>query len=304
MAVNNLRVIYNNLVESATITASSSQTSNPIANITKSQKSRTWRSQPTTISSATVKANLIIDLATAKSIGGLVLAFTNLVSTTASIKVTGCSTAPSFAGTVDAPTVTLGTQVWTQTVNCCPYNIAISSYGQVQSGANPYAYGAGTHARAWFSSANQALTARYIVIEITDTYTTAATGRYIEVASLVVGAYWSPKHNLSIGASSQLEDLSNHERTESGDLLTRRGPRFNKISLSLDVLVAQDRLEMSKILLNGGIIKPIFISCFPDNSDNWERERLYQVYGKLSQIPGLENFALDYYKTSLDIEEV
>lgn len=316
MAQNNLRVIYNNLADysGVAVSASSEQnsTTTPATNLLKNAKGRVWRSSPTTIASTTVSANLLIDLGSAKSIGGVVLAFTNLNSNTATIRVTGYSTPPTLTGSVDTPTVTGGTQVgsFQQTTTCCPWNtLALPNWAGTPATANMYAYGGGTYARVWLSTAIQALQARYVLLEITDAYSTSASGRYIEASRIIIGPYWSPKYNTSYGITSAIKDLSTHSRTESGDLVSTIGPRFNSLSFDMKWLSSStDKVELTRMLQGGGLPRPVLISLFPDYAGGttgaYETERNHMVFGKLTQIPGTQFNPLDLYSTQIEIEEI
>lgn len=314
MALNNLRVIYTNLADlsSTVVTASSTQdnTSTPVANMAKDAKGLVWRSATNAASSTTVTAILLVDLGSTKNVSGVILPFTNLVSSTATITITGYSVAPTFAGTVAAPSLSGGTVVsgFTQTTNCCPWNsLSLPDWGSSNPvGANTYAYGGGTYARIWLSTAIQALQARYITITITDTRT-AATGYYIEVSRLVIGTYWSPKYNTGYGMTSTQKDLSVHERTESGDLISQRGPRYSSLIFNLEWLDPSDRVQLTKLMLGNGLPRPLLISLFPDNGSTAaqaEMERSHQIYGKMITIPGISYTMLDIYSTQFEIEEV
>lgn len=312
MALNNLRVVYNNLVDlstTATLTASSAQAATPASNLAKDAKGAVWRSSPTTVSGTTVTAYLLLDMGSAQSIHCVALPFTNLTSA-ATINVTGYSAAPSLTGTVDAPIVTGGTVVtnFTQTTTACQWNtLGLSAWGTNPLAANTYAYGGGTYATVWLNATIRAIsTARYVLIKITDTRA-AATGLYIEASRLVIGQYWTPKYNTGYGMTSGIKDLSTHERTESGDLVTQRGPRSSVLGFDLQWLDPSDRVIMTKILLGNGMPKPLFISLFPENGSTaaqLEMERSHQIYGKLMTVPGLTYSNLDIYNTRFDLEEV
>lgn len=313
MALNNLRVVYNNLADLSTtiITASSAQAATPVSNLTKDQKGLVWRSAANTLSVTTATAVLSVDLSTAQSISSIILPYTNLNSSTATIEIRGYSAPASVtinaAGTV---TFTGGTAVagYSQSDACCPWNtLALSAWGTNPVISNTYAYGGGTCARLWLNSTLQALSAQYLYIIIRDSYATAATNRYIEASRLIIGKYWSPKYNTGYGMSTTQQDLSTHERTESGDLVTQRGPRFNKLNFDLNFLDQTDRKELTRIMLGNGLPKPLFISLFPDNgttSAQAEMERAHQIYGKLMQVPGISYSMFDTYSTQLELEEV
>ena len=314
MALNNLRVIYNNLADLPTtsITASSAQFATPVSNLKKDQKGLVWRSAANALASATATAVLTVDLGSAQSIGGIILPYTNLNSSTAAIEVRGYSTPATVAinPLTGAVTFTGGTAVtgYVYSQVCSPWNtLGLSAWGTNPATANTYAYGGGTCARVWLSAAVQALSAQYLYITITDTYSSALAGRYIEASRLIIGKYWSPKYNTGYGMTTSQQDLSTHERTESGDLTTQRGPRFSKLNFDLNFLDQSDRKELTRIMLGNGLPKPMFVSLFPNNgtsSADAEMERAHQLYSKLMQVPGISYSMLDTYSTQLELEEV
>lgn len=310
MAITNkLRILYNNIGDSSTITASSTQSANTtVANLKKDTKGLVWRSATTTTASSTVKAILLVDAGTTLTISGVVLAFTNLVSDQATIRVKGWSVSPTLSGTVNSPTITGGTEVPgcnTTNVLCCPWNtLGLSALDNAPAGANIYAYGRGTYARVWFPGWAGA---RYYTIEITDTYPTSASGRYIEVSRLIMGQYWEPIFNTQYGLTSGIRDMSIHERTEAGDLVTKRGPVYSTLNFTLEWIDPTDRVNLVKILLNNGLPKPVLVSLFPDSmtsASDMEKERAHQIYGKMMQLTPLQYKVLEMYGTQFDLEEV
>lgn len=308
MALNNLRVVYNNLADlsTTTITASSTDTGSAIANMQKDAKGAVWRSAKNTAAAVSAMAYLLVDLGAATTVDSVILPYTNLSSQAASISVTGYSVAPTLGGTIASPTATGGTTTGTATTGmlCCPWNnLNLSSWNTNPATANIYAYGGGTCARAWLTTP---ITARYLLIQITDIFP-SKTNSYIEVGRLIVGQYWSPKYNTGYGMTTTMHDLSTHERTESGDLVTQRGPRFNALSFETKWLEQTDRKELTKIMLGNGLPKPLFVSLFPNNgttSAQAEMERAHQIYGKLTVLPGISYSMLDIYSTQFEIEEV
>ena len=309
MATNNLRIIYSNLVDlsTTTITASSTQSGTPsVSNLKKDAKGLIWRSSPTTISSTTVRAYLTIDFGSgnAKSIQGVVLAFTNLVSSTATIKVQGSDIAfaANTESQIDNPGV-IPANIATP-VLACPWNtLGLPDWGTNPVGANTYAYGGGTYARVWLSDTTPR---RYWNIEITDTRP-AGTGHYIEVSRLIMGQYWTPTYNTGYGMTNSMKDMSTHERTESGDLISQRGPRYSCLNFDLKYVNPIDRIQLTKIMLGNGLPRPLLVSLFPDNGTTTikaEMERAHQIYGKMATLPGITYDMLDIYSTQFEIEEV
>lgn len=313
MAINNLRVIYTNIVDLSTTTVTASTTNNstvtPVANLASDIKSKVWRSAATTASSTAVTAMLAISFASTTP-GGVVLPFTNINSNTATIRVIGYTgAAASVAGTADTPTFAAGgAQVFdTGTIQACPWNtLNLPNWNTNPSGAAIYAYGGGTYLRCWLTPGQQVACTSMVII-ITDNYATSAAGRYIEASRLVIGSYWAPKFNIGFGLAAQVKDLSTHLRTESGDLVTRRAPRFNSLHFDLKWLSINDRAAMSQIVLGNGMPKPILISLFPDSTGtaiDYEKERAHMLYGKFTATPGLTLDNPFTYSTTFDLEEV
>lgn len=277
MAVNNLRVIYQNLADlsTTTITASTTAGVTSVANLQKDAKSLIWRS-------TTTSATLTVAFGSSKVVRGVILPFTNLTSTaTISVTVVG------------------GSGYTTGNVLACPYkqtDLWDSSY--LPQGANSYAYGSGTYARVWFP-AQQTCTGLSIVI--TDTNNTAG---YVEASRLVVGDYWSPQYNTSFGLMAAPKSLSANMRTESGDLVTNRGIQYNTMSFDLTWLTPTDRAIFTKIMKANGINKGLLISLFPDASEDYDKEQTFQIYGKLTQVPDLTHPMFSMYSSKVEIEEI
>lgn len=308
MAANNLRIIYQNAADTSTTTITASSTasaSTPTTNLKLDPKSQVWRSGSVTTAASngvyTAKANLVVVFAASTVVGGIVLPFCNL-SSIATIRVRGYTgTAPVMLGTVDTPTVTTaGTLVFdTGTILACPYQpLGLWDWGTQPLGVNSYSYGGGTYARAWVPSKPSCTS---LLIEIVDT---ANYSPYIEASRIIIGNYWSPKYNTSFGLSNTYQDLSSNSRSESGDLISNRGVIYNSLSFDLTYLTPADRLEMSRILKGNGISKPLLISLFPDNADDYAKEQAHQIYGKLSQLSGIQHTMFDIYGTQIEIEEI
>lgn len=309
MAQNNLRIIYNNLVDmvGATITASTTAAGGltPASNMQIDSKSKVWRSGTT----KTV-AFVVTFPATGSTVdyivGGFILPFCNL-SPTATIKVRGYSaassgTSPVIVGTT-TPTITPGSNPKFDTgwIVAAPYQVfGLWNWGTVPIGANTYSYGGGTYGRVWIPLANQ-FAVKWLSVEISDTNNTST---YIEASRMVAGPYWSPKYNTSYGLSSAVRDLSTHNRTEAGDLSTVRGVRFNTLNFDMKYMDANDRSRFLEIVRGNGLPRPLFISLFPDNTEDFDKEQQHQVYGKLSQLSPVQHPILDMYSTQIEIEEI
>lgn len=314
MATNNLRIIYQNLADLSTATVTANTTANatttPASNMQKDIKSQVWRSGTFTSNLTTCTSHILVNLGTTQTgLGGVVLPFCNLTST-ATIRVrayTGSTI--SFTGsTPDSPTfsTTGATLVFdTGAVLACPYQVLGNwNWGVLELGANFYSYGGGTYARIWIPPNTTGIGNSFnqVLITIVDDRS-AETNKYIEASRVVLGKYWEPKYNTSFGLSTTIKDLSAHQRTESGDLITNRGVRFNSMNFDLKWLTSSDRLDLTRILKGNGLSRPIFISLFPDDSDTG-KEQAHQIYGKLSQSSPIQHPIFETYSTQIEIEEL
>ena len=316
MASNNLRIIYQNILDLSTTTVTASSTasaSTPTTNLKLDSKSQVWRSTSTTVptnsnGTYTVLANLVVSFSS-NIIGGVIFPFCNL-SSTAKIRVRGYTGtfaqpgtppgSPSVIPTGTGGGVAGGTLVFDSTeVSAAPYqNFGLWNWGSIPLGVNSYSYGGGTYGRVWIPSP---LACTSLLVEI---YDPACTSPYIEISRIVSGSYWSPKYNTSFGLSTGSQDLSQHERSESGDLITNRGIRYRNMKFDLNWLPPADRLEFTRILRGNGLPRPLFISLFPYNSEDWDKEQAHQIYGKLSTLNDVTHPIFDMYSTSIEIEEI
>lgn len=308
MASNNLRIIYRNLIDytGTSITASSTLGNNSVTYLKYDYKSLKYRSVAST--TTTVRTALVVTAATATAIGGIILGFSNL-SSAATIRVRGFTgTAPTLSTVTDANvastvTTTGATQQYdTGTVSAAPFQGQGDWNWGVQPTATNAFYNKNVYGRVWLSTVNQALACTSWVIEITDTASTA--GQTIDIGRLIMGPYWAPKYNTSYGVTTNITDMSTSERSEAGDLITFEAPYFKSLSLELKYMEKDDRDKLLELYRLLGTRRPMFISIFPDNTDDWGKEGAYQLFGKFSTITGLTHSMFSIYASNLDIEEV
>ncbi len=298
---NNLRVIYKNLVDLSTTTltpSSTASTATLATNLKLDPKSIVWRSATAT-SDTNVKANLVINFTNQVPVTGIVLAFNNL-SSQAYVRVR-CFTgsAPTLGGTVDVPTVNIvGTLVYdsNNVVIAEPQGLGTWLWGTSELGINAYVKRK-NYGRVWIPNS----LCSNMLIEIVDPYNT---DRYIEVSRLVIGSHWSPQYNTGFGLEAKHIDTSTHDRTESGDIVTKTGPVYNTLKFDLQYMSAIDRVQFNTLIKSTGTKKPIFISLFPENTSDIGKEQTYQMYGKLSQLYGIEHPIFETYSSQIELEEI
>lgn len=124
-----------------------------------------------------------------------------------------------------------------------------------------------------------------------------------EISRVIVGEYWSPKYNTSFGVSSGFSDNSTVERTQAGDLYTISSPRNKTLSFDLSYLSETDKYKMFDLIKTCGKVTPIFVSIFPNNTDK-EKEQIYQIYGKFTDLSSITNTMWSQYSSSVSLEEI
>ena len=260
-----------------------------------------------TPNAANFKVNLMATFSAPTIVGAIIMPFTNFTKT-ATITVKGYTGTtplvfPTIGSGVTSPAISTAfcTQVFS-VVNslCAPYSLSGDwSWGSSGKGVNSFSYSGGTYARVYIPLASQ-IACTSIVIEISDQYNT---DKYIEVSRLIIGSYWTPIYNTQYGLTGTINDLTTNERTESGNLVTNRGAKFSTLNFDVGYLTAADRNNLFSIFRGSGTSRPLFVSLFPEDTD-LEKERDFQIYGKLSGINPITHSTLDLYSSSLEIQEV
>lgn len=271
MAANNLRIIHNNIADTATITSTATAVGYPTSNLQNDTKGLVWRS--TSLASTTITLSWASD----QIIGGVILPFTNL-STSATIRVVCKNSAATVlydSGTVQA----------------VPYVVPAN-------GASNYSYGGGATARAYTTSILS--TVRSVEVTLVDSGNTQG---YMEVSRIVCGSYWSPTYNTEYGLSVDYKDTSQHSRTQAGNILTEIATAYKTLNFSLGYMNAADRNTLVRILRQNGMRKSLWISLFPLDTEP-EKEYIYSVYGKLSQSATITHPQFSQYASTITIEEV
>ncbi len=275
----NLRIIYNNAIDRATLVASSTAGSLVAANMQSDRKSKIWRSTG-------LVETITATWTTAEFLNGLAIPFCSL-SSTGTVRVRGYVN-------VSDPTPLFDTTA----VLAAPYiPLASWAWGEVPLGVNAYSYGNNTYGRVWFDNT---YSVKKLVIDIDDTGNSLG---YLEIGRLVTGRKWQPTYNTGFGIPISMVDTSTHERTESGDMLTVVGTRYKKITFDLAWMNSDDRAQFNVLMKNNGMTKPMYISLFPDDPDI-EKEQTYQIYGKLPQIASMTHPMFTIYSSQIDIEEI
>lgn len=282
----NIRIIYDNCADRATLAASPVAGDLAGANLQTDIKTDIYRSAGT-------RATFALSWPSAERIACVAFPFTNLTS--------GGAMRVRLYATVEDGLPVLDTG-WV--LACAPAPFSPRDFGISPLAFNAYRWGGvgtwgnggGAAAVAWFTPAR----GRHMVIELDDARNRQG---YIEAGRLVVGDYWSPQYNADFGAGLQNQDSSAHFRNEAGDLLTQKGNTSNKLTLQLSHLQADDRMRLARILRDNGKHTPMLVSLFPENSDTL-LEQEYTLYGKASNLAAVTTPSFGTYAFPFEIEGI
>jgi hypothetical protein len=305
----NLRIVWDNAADRGQIAASSEAQANaasggggsgqggvslgsvsgplPVANLRSNLQSKVWRA-------TTGKASIVCQWDIYEPVGCVVLAFNNMTAQ-AKVRVRGYTQPDNLYPEFDTGFVTpspgpsLGQFQWGSPLGDNFY---------ARGGGSLFAYGYGSYHTVWIPE-GRAVKKLEIAIDDTDNPDT-----FIEIGRLIVGPYWTPKHNFDFGHSLEFTDTSKGGRTEAGDLRHERGPKFRRIDMSLSNMLAEDRAALMRLIRLKGATEPVFLSMFPENDDVL-LEQSYQLWGKFADGGGrIMNPRYDVYSTSLSFEEM
>jgi hypothetical protein len=279
---NRLRILYDNLADTAlTLTASSTASSSlDVSNLLTNYKSEVWRATGKTSETITQTWSTLQTFNMAK------LSWANFSSAaTMAVEVfTNAGDSVPVLNTGDVP--------------CCAYQpFGVWDWGMLPLGVNAFSYGGSVTGRVYFT----ATLGRKVRITVKDPLNTAA---YVEAGRLAVGAYWSPEINANWGPQLDVNYNTAHRRTDAGDLRTERRPQHRALRLELGWLKTEaDRARMYDILVGNGMARPFFLSLFPED-DNPSREQSHQMWCKLSNNGAMSAPKYGVFSAPLVVEEV
>lgn len=279
MSSNNLRIIYNNVIDSsATLTSTSYNSGYDISNIKKDTKGVVWRSTP-----AVTSASVNLTWSSGQSISAIILPYTNL-SSTATIRIRLYSDTALTTLIYDS-----GTNIAVSALLANYYNTSGANYR--------YAFGGGSCVRKYFSQINNC---KAMQLDIADTNNADT---FLEISRIIAGTYWSPKYNTEYGLAVGISDSSSKYRTQTGNLITDIGTSNKTLSFNLSYMDNSDRDVLFSIIKSIGTKKSVYVSLFPEDSDT-TKELMYQVYGRFSDLATISNPMYSMYASSINIEEV
>lgn len=276
--MSNLKILYNNVADSATISASTTAGSLVASNLLTDIKSDVWRSTGTS-------ATLTLTWTTSQLLSGFILPFCNLTSSsTFRIKL--------FTNTADVTPV-LDTGVISA---CAAAPLGLWAWGTVPLGVNAYSYGGASYGVGWFT----ATSCKKITVDIVDSINPSG---YIEASRVVTGVAFTPVNDADLNVDWWIEDRSTEARSGGGDLRTDIGTTSKNLKFSLANMTPADRLSVASILKGNGKYKPLYISLFPQDVDT-TKEQQYQIYGKLTGSLSIGHSNWNLFGCPIEITEI
>jgi len=251
--MSNIRILYNNVADLATITSFTSVGS-PMdeTNLSSEIKTEVWRS-------TTLTPYIIHDWdVNVQSINCVILPCTNLTSSsTIRVRLYDVADVLLYDSTVIPAVLSSDIYSGTQT-----YNVNLFPYGFLSKTA------------VWLPSTITNVS--NMRIDLSDTSNTAG---YIDCSRILAGVYWEPTYHIENGIQLNIVDESSTSRTNAGNLISDRGFIFDKISFNYALLTEADKSTLANIIRSVGVHKNFFISVFSGSSSGTE-EHDYMIYGK------------------------
>lgn len=269
----NLRVIYNNLADAATIEASSTASGFSVDNLKNTQKTSVHRSTGATIT-------YTLTWSTAQSISCVALPATNLQAGD-TIKVQVYTGDTDISALYESPVL----QACAGRVTTLYNKYTLPTYVD-------FGFGGATKTSVWLPSTYQV---EKVVITLTST-----TVSQIDCARIICGTYWQSTRQANNGIQLGYEDLSEITTTRSGNTYEDRKPISETMQFDLEYLPDVDRKQLQTLMRSWGSSALIYYCIFPDNT-NPELTQSYSIYGR-SNSNSLQYQFFSFYNTNLDIK--
>ena len=267
----NLRILYNNVADSATITASTTASGFAASNMQNAQKTSVHRSTGTSVT-------YTVTWASDQTISGIVLPATNLTGSD-TIAVTLYNSSSAVLATSGTVTACLGRSTLLQT-------------GATTTDYTQFSFGGATKTSVWFTTA-------YTTVRSLSITLTSSTVSQIDCARIICGQYWEPTRQVDKGIELGFTDQSEVITTRSGNTYVDRKPIVQTMNFQLQYLVEADRQQFMKIMRSWGSTGLVYVCVFPDNT-NPELTQAYSIYGRL-QANALQYQFFNYYSSSVQL---
>ena len=268
----NLRVIYDNIADGATILASTTAAGS-VDNLKNTQKTSVHRSTGATVT-------YTLTWPTAQKINCVALPATNLqAGDTIKLQL--------YTESTDTSAV-----YESATLQACAGRVTTLYNKTTAPTYVDFGFGGATKTSVWLTTTYQV---EKLVITLTSNTVSA-----IDCARIICGTYWESGRQVNNGIQLGYEDLSEITTTRSGNTYEDRKPITETMQLDLEYLSDTDRQQLQKIMRSWGSSALMYFCVFPDNT-NPEITQSYSIYGR-SNSNSIQYQFHKYYNTNLDIK--
>lgn len=125
---------------------------------------------------------------------------------------------------------------------------------------------------------------------------------YLQVGRLFAGRYYSPEYNPSYGLTLTWQDFGENVRTESGSLRTIGRGQARQVSFDLDILQRQGLSALTTELSRGGKESDVYISIYPERGGTLEASHAFAA--KRDSDYATSNDYFNNWQSSLTFSEV
>jgi hypothetical protein len=307
----NLRLVSDNRLHVATLTAASTAAGFPVRNLKDIRKSKYHRSVGTSQTYTLVfPANETINCVTIPK---------GNFSPTATFQLQMFSDTAGTTSIFDSGVLNVA--------NPTPWSKTGGQF--LPSGGDGFAYGGGCSATIWvetggspvfltyggnfltynglnfLTSGTTSITSiptnvRRLTLTITDS---ANTDGRLDVASLVVGNAYQTAYMPALGIAVGYTTSTVKSRNDAGDSIANLGYKFKQLTFDLTVMPETDRAYMFAMFRNNSTDLPIYVYPFYNTSVPQKAED-YSIFGCLSELSKIKMVACPKFATSLSLEEV
>lgn len=261
--MSNLRLIYPNEADTATLSCSPAEVASmPVANLQDMRRGYPWRSD-----GVVSGQHILGNFSGYKACSGIALVRHNLTAA-------GTWRLRLYDGVNQTGNLLYDsgvTRIAEQLLGWGRFRWGIDPWGAATAKDWPAPYFAG-----WFAK----VVAASFDLELSDT---ANPDGYLQASRLIIGDYFSPAYNVSYGLAMAWRENTRQTRTEGGTLNSDAGPGYREFSMSFDLLPQDDRNILVDIFRRAGLRNDIFIACMPGQGGALERDHTALV--KLVQTP-------------------
>lgn len=273
-----MRILSNNLADSATITADPAMvTTLPETNLQTSLREQVARWTD-------VDAQAIHLVWTGSKYLSCVCLYRGNFSATATWRVRCWEDGTMTTAVYDSGTVYI----------CPPVPLGSLEWGVDELNKNLYSDWDYSIAVVWFTPV---LTGA-VTIDVADVENPDG---YVQAARLFAGAYFEPAVGVSDGMQLGYRENTQQARTEGGSLRVEPGAIWRTLQVDTRSMLEADRLRLIDIARNSGMRNDVFVSVFPGRADELERD--YQLQARLVQQNAFTTNVPIYHSTTLTFEE-